>query len=102
MGAPLNVHIVLFAEAVHNDIRTGAPVENVTHNVQMVTVQGLNHLTHSLNHRRCLSMTDNRFNDGAVLIRQESAFVTEIDQLINEGFIPCRDMGANLGSCIER
>ena len=36
MVAPLHVHAVIAQQGIHDDVRTGSPVENIAHQMQMV------------------------------------------------------------------
>ena len=49
MVSPLDIEIMIIAQRVHNDMRTGATVINISDNMQRVDGQPLDQLTHGYN-----------------------------------------------------
>ena len=96
--APLDVYIIAGHEAVHYDVRPGAPVENVAHNVQLVHNQRLNDLADGPDHIGGLTDLDDGVDDVFVLVPAGAALLNEVNQLIQNLLIVRVHIGADLGS----
>ena len=47
--APLNVEVVVIAQSIHDDVRSGTTVVYITHNMKRINSQTLNQITHGYN-----------------------------------------------------
>ena len=82
--APLDVYVVGPHQRIHNDIRTGPPVENITHNVQIVHNQRLDHLADGFNHIGGLTNLDGGVDHVFIQILSGATFLCQMDQLVQD------------------
>src|SRR5699024_6773000 len=77
--APLNVHIVGLHERIHNNIRPGAPVEDIAYNVQLVHDQVLDDLADGPNDVGGLTNLDGGVDDILILVPAGTAFLCQMN-----------------------
>ena len=94
--APLDVHIIAGHQAVHDDVRPGAPVKNVAHNVQLIHHQRLDHLADGPDHVGGLPDLDDGADDVLVLIPAGAALLYEVNQLVENLLVVRVHVGSDL------
>ena len=67
MVAPLNVDGMVLLQHIHNDMRAGASVVNVAHDVEMVNDHSLDQVAERADKLRCPSDLDDRMDDLVVV-----------------------------------
>ena len=82
--APLDVHIVVAHEQIQNDIRSGAAVEQVTHDVQLVHRQMLDQLTQPLNEPVGAAVLDDAAHDLPIVQVLVVILKVGVEQLIED------------------
>ena len=92
--APLNVHAVVVQQGVHDDIRPGAPVKDVAHDVQVVHRQALDDAGHRLDEAGGLADADDGVDDVLVVIPLVGLLVVGVEQLVD-------DVGVVLGQSLS-
>ena len=96
MVAPLDVHILGLNQGIHDNVRPGAPVKNIAHNVQPVHHQPLDQLADGLDHIGSLADLHRGVDDVFVLILPEASLPRQMYQFVDDLLIIRRHQGANL------
>ena len=96
--APLDVHAVAGKQAVHDDIRPGAPVENVAHDVQVVNGKLLDGVADGLNHVTGLADPDNGADEVFVVFPLILLVIPGVEQLIDDVPVALRHGRSDLGA----
>ena len=94
--APLNVHTVHVEQAVQDNICPGTTVKNISHNVQMIYSQLLDHMADRLNHFCCLTNLDNGGDHALIVISLIGFIVTNMEKFVNDKLVILRHGRANL------
>ena len=94
MVAPLDVHIVIGHQGVHDNIGAGTAVKDVADDVEMIHGKTLNNTADSNSKSCCLSGFDDGIDDIFVVIPLVGFLVAGVEQLVDH-------IGKVLGQCLS-
>ena len=93
MVAPLDVHVVVLHEGVHDDVRPGTSIEHVAHHVEPVHHHAFDEVAHGDNEALGLVNVDDGGDDVLIVVPLVVELVVGVEQLIN-------DVGVLLGQSL--
>ena len=102
MVAPLNIHAVMMKERIHDNVRSGAAVKDVSYKMQVVYSCPFDQFAYSHNHIGSLPDIDNCGDNVLVVILLVDFFTVCMQQFFYYIGIVCRDRFAHLGTGITR
>lgn len=91
--APLDVHTVVLQQGVHDDVRPGPAVKDVSHDVHMVHRHALDHQGDRLNEPVRLSQVDDGVDDILIVVPLVRLIIVGMEQLVD-------DIGVILGQSL--
>ena len=98
--APLDIHAVMLQQRVHDDIRTGASVENIAHQVQLIHSRPLDEVADGGDKVRRLADLDDGGDDVFEVVPLVGFLTMCIEQLFHDIRVVLRQRLAHLGARI--
>ena len=100
MVAPLDVHAVVVQQGIHDDVRPGAPVKNVAHDVQVIHRHAFDQPTHRLDESGGLVRIDDGVDDILKVVPLVDLFPVGMEQFLDDVAVILGQGLADLGAGI--